>query len=149
MTEHRSPHETVIACISNSVSFMLGRGARAAMREAGKKASWEIWPDLPENTSFEEAAELMRNGVASLQGFGEFTLKQKCEDGSFEIEFKNCNFAQYVPESGQPCGEQAICFLGFGLVEETLRRLTGQKMEVKLIRRDETCGICHETALPR
>jgi len=149
MTDHRSPQETVIACISNSVSFMLGRGARAAMREAGKKASWEIWPGLPEQVPFEEAASLMREGVASLKGFGAFKLVQQCEDGSYDIEFANCGFAQYVTESGQPCGEQAICFFGFGLVEETMRRLIGQKVEVKLITRDDACGVCREKAIPR
>ena len=121
MTDHRSPQETVIACISNSVSFMLGRGARAAMRE----------------------------GVASLKGFGDFSLIQECEDGSYDIEFTNCGFAQYVTQSGQPCGEQAICFFGFGLVEETMRRLIAQKVEVKLITRDDACGVCREKAIPR
>lgn len=144
-----SPQKTVIACISNSVSSMLGRGSRAAMREAGKAASKEIWPELPENASFEEAARIMHEGIAALEGFGDFNLKAQREDGGFEIEFKNCGFADYTNESGEACGEQAICFFGFGLVEETLRRLIGKKFQVKLVERDDGCGMCREEAIPR
>jgi len=144
-----SPQETVIASISNAVTFMMGAGARIPMREAGKNASSAVWPELPENASFEEAARIMHEGIAALKGFGDFKLTQENEDGSYNIEFRNCGFAQFTEQSDQPCGEQAICYFGFGLVEETLRRLTGQKVQVKLIERDDGCGICHEQAIPR
>lgn len=144
-----TPQDTVIACISNSISAMLGRGSRAAMREAGKAASHEIWPTLPENQPFEEVARIMHDGVAALNGFGDFNLKAQHDDGSFEIEFQNCGFSQYTEQSGEACGEQPICFFGYGLVEETLRRMTGNKMQVKLINRDDTGGICQEVAVPR
>jgi len=150
MTDRQlSPQETVIASISNAVTFMMGVGSKVAMREAGKQASNAVWPDLPENASFEEAARIMHDGIASLEGFGEFKLTQQNEDGSYNIEFQNCGFAQFTAQSGQPCGEQAICYFGFGLVEETLRRMTGKKVQVKLIERDDACGVCHEQAIPR
>lgn len=144
-----SPQQTVIASISNAVTFMMGAGSRIAMREAGKQTSKAVWPELPENASFEEAARLMHEGIASLEGFGEFKLTGQNDDGAYRIEFRNCGFAQYTQSSGQPCGEQAICYFGFGLVEETLRRLTGQRVQVKLVERDEACGVCRELATPR
>ncbi|MCG6863537.1 MAG: hypothetical protein LJE70_20105 [Chromatiaceae bacterium] len=144
-----SPQETVIASISNAITFMMGAGSKIAMREAGKQASRDIWPSLPENASFEEAARIMHDGIAALEGFGEFQLVRQDDDGSYQIEFKECGFARFTAQSGQPCGEQAICYFGFGLVEETLRRLTGAKVQVKLIEQDDTCAICHEQAIPR
>jgi len=144
-----SPQETVIASINNAVTFMMGAGSKVAMREAGKQASKSVWPTLPENASFEEAAGIMHDGIASLEGFGEFNLTGENDDGSYEIEFKNCAFSQFTGQSGQPCGDQAICYFGFGLVEETLRRLTGKKVQVKLMEREEACDVCHEKAIPR
>jgi predicted hydrocarbon binding protein len=144
-----SPQETVIASISNAVTFMMGAGSKIAMREAGKQASRAVWSSLPEKVSFEEAARIMYEGIASLEGFGEFQLTQENDDGSYEITFKDCGFAQFTTQSGQPCGEQAICYFGFGLVEETLFRMTGKKVQVKLIERDDACGVCHERAIPR
>lgn len=150
MTEPQlSPQEVVIASISNAITFMMGAGSKIAMREAGKQASVAVWPDLPSETSFEEAGRIMHEGIASLHGFGEFKLLSQGEDGAYNIEFKNCAFAQFTPHSGQPCGQQAICYFGFGLVEETLRRLTGSKVQVKLVERDEACGVCYEQAIPR
>lgn len=144
-----SPQETVIASINNAVTFMMGAGSKIAMREAGKQASNALWPSLPENASFDEAGRIMHEGVAALEGFGDFKLTRQNEDGSYEIEFQNCAFAQFTTQSGQPCGEQAICYFGFGLVEETLRRLTGKKVQVKLIEHDDACGVCRERAIPR
>lgn len=144
-----SPQQKVIANIQTSVTFMLGKGARATMREAGKAASRDLWPELPSGVSFGEAAHIMHEGVKSLDGFGEFNLRRQREDGVYEIEFKNCAFAQFTTSSGQPCGEQAICFFGFGLVEETMRRLMGKRVQVQLIERDENDCVCRETATPR
>lgn len=143
-----TPDQKIIASISNSISFMLGRGSRAAMREAGKAASGELWPELPEGVSPDKAAEIMRGGVAALKGFGEFALFPQ-GDGTYKIAFKDCGFAEFRAASGEECGQQAICFFGFGLVEETLRRLTGTKFQVKLEERDDSCGTCHEVAIPR
>ncbi|WP_207168635.1 hypothetical protein [Thiocystis violacea] len=144
-----SPQETVIASISNAITFMMGAGSKIAMREAGKQASTSVWPELPSNASFEDAGRIMHDGIAALEGFGDFRLTSQNEDGSYSIEFRDCAFAQFTPHSGQPCGQQAICYFGFGLVEETLYRLTGKKVQVKLIERDEACGVCHEQAIPR
>jgi len=147
-TNDLTTDQTVISCMSNSISFMLGRGARATMREAGKEASHELWPDLPDNPSPEEMASIMKAGVANLKGFGEFDLMPQGDD-QYKIDFKRCSFSQFTEKSGAPCGEQAICFFGFGLVEETLRRMTGKKMVVKLTQRDDDTETCHELAVPR
>jgi len=144
-----SPQEIVIASISNAVTFLMGAGSKVTMREAGKQASTSVWPNLPENASFEEAARVMHEGIASLEGFGDFKLTQENDDGSYNIEFRDCGFAQFTAQSGQPCGQQAICYFGFGLVEETLRRMTGKKVQVTLSDRDDAGGICHECAIPR
>jgi predicted hydrocarbon binding protein len=143
-----SPDQTVLANISNSISSMLGRGSRATMREAGKAASKDLWPNLPEHADPEQVAAIMQEAIAALDGFGELCIEPQA-DGSFKIQFKNCRFAQFTEKSGEPCGQQAICFFGFGLVEETLRRMTGTKMVVSLERRDEEAGVCYETATPR
>lgn len=97
----------------------------------------------------EEAAKIMHDGVASLQGFGDLQLSTQNPDGSIDIVFTDCAFAEFVHESGQPCGSQAICYFGFGMVEETLRRLMGQRVMVKLLERDDGCGVCREVAIPR
>lgn len=146
-----TPEQTVISSISNSVSMMLGRGARAAMREAGKEASHQLWPTLPENVSPEEISRIMHEGVASLAGFGEFKMKptENVDTNGYEISFKDCAFAEFTEQSGAPCGEQAICFFGFGLVEESIRRMSGAKMQVKLVQHDDATRICHEVAMPR
>lgn len=144
-----SPQEIIIASISNAITLMMGAGSKITMREAGKQASTSVWPELPSNASFEEAERIMHEGIAAMQGFGDFRLTKQNEDGSYSIEFKDCAFAQFTPNSGQPCGQQAICYFGFGLVEETLYRLTGKKVQVKLIERDDACGVCHEQATPR
>ena len=112
-------------------------------------ASNELWPELPENASFDEVQKIMHEGVAAVEGFGDFNLKAPNEEGIYEIEFSNCGFAEYTNASGEACGEQPICFFGYGLVEETLRRMTGQKMQVKLLKRDDDRNSCHEVAIPR
>ena len=143
-----TPDQKVIAAISNSISFMLGRGSRAAMREAGKAASHDLWEDLPENASKEQVSQVMHEGVQALKGFGEFNIVGN-DDDSYTIAFKNCGFSAFTETSGEPCGQQPICYFGFGLVEETLRRMTGQKFQVTLTKRDDSTGTCHEVAMPR
>ncbi len=120
MTDRQlSPPETVIASISNATTFLMGAGYKIARREAGKQASKAVWPELPGNVSFENAAHIMDQGIASLHGFGDFKLTKRNDDGLYDIELRNYAFAQLSASRGQPCGEQAICNRGFGLVEET------------------------------
>ena len=143
-----TPDQKVIAAISNSISSMLGRGSRAAMREAGKAASHDLWPALPENVSRDEIPKIMHEGVRSLNGFGEFHISPNSDD-TYTIAFQKCGFSAFTEASGEPCGQQPICFFGFGLVEETLRRLTGKKFQVALTERDDQTETCHEIATPR
>ena len=50
---------------------------------------------------------------------------------------------------GLKVGEQPICFFGFGLVEETYKRLTGIESKVELVSYDSDHRTCHETCTPR
>lgn len=140
--------DVIIGEIQNAVSKLLGTGASAVMRQAGMSASKKIWPDLPSGKTPEEAGAIMAEGVKDLGGFGEFSITG-VEDGVAKIEFKNCFFAGLSKESGQPVGHQPICHFGFGLVEETFKRLTGIAAKVELVRRDDGTGTCFETATPR
>ena len=142
------PKDIIIAEISNTVSKLVGASAAAVMRQAGASASRRLWPDLPEGKSVDEAGAIMREGVKQLGGFGEFELKSDGNGGA-EIQFQSCFFASMTTQSGQPCGQQAICHFGFGLVEETLRRLTGIRARVDLVRHDAEKVICYEIAKPR
>lgn len=90
----------------------------------------------------------MREGVGGLGGFGDFQLTGDANGGA-RITFQNCFFASMSKQSGQPCGQQAICHFGFGLVEETLRRLTGTRARVELERHDPNTTTCYEIATPR
>lgn len=147
-TSSLNPDQMVLANISNSISSMLGRGSRATMREAGKAASNDLWPDLPEQADSTQIAKTISDAIAALDGFGECGIEPQ-SNGNYKIQFKNCRFAQFAEKSGEPCGQQAICYFGFGLVEETLYRMTGTKMTVTLDHRDDETGVCFETAAPR
>lgn len=138
----------IIGEISNAISELLGSSAAAVMRRAGMKASNSIWPELPSGKSPQEAAQMMHDAVEKLGGFGNFTMEAK-DDGFGEIQFHDCAFAEFSKSSGKPCGEQPICYFGFGLVEETYKRLTGHQAKVVLVKRDEGKGICFETATPK
>jgi predicted hydrocarbon binding protein len=140
--------DIIIGEIQNAVSKLLGTGAAALMRQAGISASAKIWPDLPSGKTPEEAGAIMSEGVKGLGGFGEFSIIG-VEDGVVKIQFKQCFFAGLSKESGQPVGHQPICHFGFGLVEETFKRLTGIVTKVELAQRDDGCATCFETATPR
>ncbi len=140
--------DIIIGEIQNAVSKLLGSSAAALMRQAGMSASLKIWPDLPTGKTPEEAGAIMADGIRDLGGFGEFCLPG-IEDGVAKIQFKECYFARLTEDSGKPCGEQPICHFGFGLVEETYRRLTGVATRVELVRRDDATQTCFETATPR
>jgi hypothetical protein len=140
--------DIIIGEISNAVSKLLGTSSMALMRTAGKSASYKIWPELPSGKTPEEAGVIMTAGVKGLGGFGNFSIAS-IDDGVAKIEFCNCLFAELRKESGKECGEQAICYFGFGLVEETYKRLTGTQVKVELVKRDDGSGICFETATPR
>jgi len=142
------PKDIIIAEISNTVSKLVGSSAAAVMRQAGASASRRMWPDLPEGKSVDEAGAIMQEGVKQLGGFGDFHLSSDGNGGA-KIEFNKCFFASMTGQSGMPCGQQAICHFGFGLVEETLRRLTGQRMRVELVRHDSDTVTCYEIARAR
>ena len=140
--------DIIIGEIQNAVSKLLGTGAAAVMRQAGISASLKIWPDLPSGKTPEEAGAIMAQGVKDIGGWGEFSIAG-VEDGVAKIQFKQCFFAGLAKESGQAVGQQPICYFGFGLVEETFKRLTGITAKVELVRRDDGTGTCFETATPR
>ncbi|MEN8208910.1 MAG: hypothetical protein ABFR50_06640 [Candidatus Fermentibacteria bacterium] len=141
--------DLIIAEISSTITSVLGSSASAVMRKAGLQASRRIWPDLPSGKSVKEAGEIMAKGISDLGGFGDFNLVPGDDPNSGVIEFKKCAFSAFVESSGQPCGKQAICYFGFGLVEETFFRLTGIRAKVELVNRDDGTEICFETATPR
>jgi hypothetical protein len=140
--------DIILGEIQSAISKLLGTGAAAVMRQAGISASAKIWPDLPSGKTPEEAGIIMSQGVKALGSWGDFSISS-IEGGVAKIEFKQCFFASLSKESGQPVGEQPICHFGFGLVEETFRRLTGIRAKVALVRRDDGCQTCFETATPR
>ncbi len=142
------PKDIIIGEIQNIVSKMMGNSAGALMRRAGMNASYKIWPELPTGKTIMEAGELMQEGVKGLGGFGDFSIVGD-EDGIAKIEFKGCYFASLTEGSGKSCGQQPICFFGFGLVEETFKRITGIQTKVELINRDDNTTTCFETATPR
>lgn len=135
--------EMIIGEISNAISQLLGSSAAAVMRRAGINASRTLWPDLDTGLNPEQAAKLMHDGVGALEGFGEFNLIPDGNGGG-KIQFKDCAFASFREKSGQPCGKQPICYFGFGLVEETYKRLTGKRVKVELEDRDDMNCVCHE-----
>jgi predicted hydrocarbon binding protein len=141
--------DLIISEISSAITSVLGTSAAAVMRKAGRQASLHIWPDLPSGKSVAEAGEIMAQGVSALGGFGDFKMVPGDDPSSGVIEFKDCAFSAFVEASGQPCGQQAICFFGFGLVEETFFRLTGTRAKIELVSRDDGTKICFETATPR
>jgi len=142
------PKDIIIGEIQNSLAKMMGSSAGALMRRAGMNASHKIWPELPTGKGIMDAGEIMKAGVQSLGGFGDFAIVAN-DNGIAKIEFTGCYFASLTKDSGKPCGEQPICFFGFGLVEETFKRLTGIQTKVVLVSRGEEKEICFETATPR
>jgi predicted hydrocarbon binding protein len=134
--------------IQSTVSKLIGTGSAAVMREAGRSASHKLWPDLPAGKTPEEAGAIMAEGVKEVGGWGESSITG-VDDGVAKIEFKQCYFASLSKESGQPIGHQPICHFGFGLVEETFKRLTGITAKVELVKRDDGTETCFETATPR
>ena len=142
------PKDIIIGEIQNSLAKMMGSSAGALMRQAGINASHKIWPELPTGKGIMEAGEIMKAGVQSLGGFGDFAIVAD-NDGIAKIQFAGCYFASLTKDSGKPCGEQPICFFGFGLVEETFKRLTGVQAKVELVTRDDGSTTCFETATPR
>ena len=143
-----NPKDVIIGEIQNTVSKMMGSSSAALMRMAGKSASYKIWPELPTDKTILEAGEIMKEGIADMGGFGDFSIVGD-KDGTAQIEFKGCYFASLTEGSGKPCGQQPICFFGFGLVEETFKRLTGIQTKVELVNREDGTAVCFETATPR
>ena len=135
---------TIISSTNQSLSKLLGTSAGAVMRQAGIIASRELFPDLPSGLSMEEAMKVVIEGVESMKDFGDIKVSEAADD-SVNINFHNCFFSTIIGESGLECGKQAFCFFGFGLVEETMRRITGRKIRVIFNSRDDENSKCNET----
>jgi len=135
--------DIILGEIQSAMSRLLGDSAAAVMRQAGRSCSLRLWPELPGNKSPEEALTIMAESLKGLEGWGEFSVIG-IEGDTAKIQFKNCYFPTLTEASGKPCGQQPICFFGYGLLEETFRRLTGITVKVELeLRNDETCT-CNE-----
>ena len=142
------PKDIIIGEISNTLSKLVGQSAGAVLRRAGSQASHRLWPELPSDQTIDQAGEIMRQGVEGLGGFGAFELSDDGEGGA-RIQFRDCFFATMTDDPAKKCGRQPICFFGFGLVEETLMRLTGIRTRVEIVRHDVETSTCHEVARPR
>lgn len=135
--------DLILGEIQSAMSKLFGDSAAAVMRQAGRSCSSRLWPELPGGKSPEEALNIMSEALKALEGWGEFSVAG-IEGDKVKIQFKNCYFPTFTEESGKPCGQQPICFFGFGLLEETFKRLTGIPVKVELdVRDDQTCT-CHE-----
>ncbi len=141
--------DIIVGELQDAVGATLGASAAAVMRRAGKAASARLWPELPQGLSAEEAGAVMAEGIAQLGSFGEFRITGVDGDGAVRIEFARCYFASLAGPDGERCGKQPICSFGFGLVEETLYRLTGRRTRVTLTRHDPATVTCFEEARPR
>lgn len=142
------PRNIIIAKISGGLSDMLGAvGAHAAMRSSGASTSEFLWPDWPDALAPEEACDLLSE---SLKNVGIFDNVRMRVDGELiRIEVKGCEFSHLGNFESSPIGERSVCFFGFGLIEKSLKRLTGKAYRIALERRDDVQDVCFETATPR
>lgn len=142
------PRNVIIAKISGGLSDMLGAvGAHAAMRSSGAATSSDLWPDWPNELDEVEACELLS---ASLKKVGIFEDVGMQVDGDLiRLEVRGCEFAHLGNFEASAPGERAVCFFGYGLIEKSLKRLTGKAYRIALEHRDEAQDICFEVATPR
>ncbi len=144
--DHR---DMIVGEIQKAMGATLGPSAAAVMRKAGMEASRTLWPELPSGVSLTEAGRILHDGIAELGSFGDFTIAGEEADGAAKIRFQGCYFASLAGEGGAMCGKQPICSFGFGMVEETLHRLTGRRTRVTLVEHDPSTVTCEERATPR
>ena len=139
------PRNVVIARISTGITDMLGAvGARATMRDAGRNSSDYIWTDWPSNLSPDEACGLLSEALTKV---GIFTAVEMKPDGeNLAIKINGCEFSRLGNFDSAAIGERSVCFFGFGLIERSLQRLTGQQFRVSLERHEASTGTCFEVA---
>jgi len=139
------PRNIIIARISSGLTDMLGAvGAHATMRDSGRSSSDFLWTDWPSNLSPDEACSLLSEALSHVGIFTSVELKPDGEN--IAIQVKGCEFAHLGNFEDAAIGSRSVCFFGFGLIERSLERLTGQRFRVSLERRDEAADTCFEIA---
>lgn len=139
------PRNVILARISTGLSEMLGSmGAHATMRDMGNHSSAELWPDWPTGLSVDEACSLLQDALSNIGTFKKVEMSP--EGDKVNILIHGCEFNQLGQIESNPVGERAICFFGFGLIEKSLERLTGEQYRVELKHHDEASDTCHEIA---
>ncbi|MFH0926780.1 MAG: hypothetical protein V1872_14300 [bacterium] len=122
----------------------VGKSDLAVMRKAGNNGSGIFFPNLPSNLSLVEASKKLEEGVSSLEVFGELKVA-KVEGLTVKVEFCDCLISRILKDAGFECGTQAPCYFGFGLVDETLKRLTGKKCTMSFDSHDTGKKLCFES----
>lgn len=142
------PRNIIIAKISGGMSDMLGAvGAHAAMRSSGAASSGDLWPDWPSGLAAEEACSLLSESLRHVGIFEDISMRT---DGDvIHIEVKGCEFSRLGDYESAPIGDRSVCFFGFGLIEKSLKRLTGKAYRIALDHRDDVQDVCFEIATPR
>lgn len=139
------PRNVIIARISSGLTDMLGAvGAHAAMRDSGRTTSDFLWAEWPSNLSPDEACSLLSAALAHIGIFNAVELKPDGENISIQVS--GCEFSRLGDFENAAIGDRSVCFFGFGLIERSLERLTGQRFRVSLERRDEATDTCFEVA---
>lgn len=139
------PRNVILARISTGLSDMLGRmGAHATMRDMGTHSSLELWPEWPQNLPTEEACTLLSEALSNIGTFEQVQLEPEGE--SVRIHIKGCEFNHLGKVESSPVGQRSICFFGFGLIEKSLERLTGNLYRVELLHHNPDEDTCHEIA---
>ena len=143
------PRNIIIAKISGGMSDMLGAvGAHAAMRSSGANSSEDLWPDWPSNLALDEALSLLKDSLEHVGIFQQVDLSAH-DNNTIRLEVKGCEFSRLGNYEASPVGDRSVCFFGFGLIEKSLKRLTGKAYRVALDHRDEALDVCFEIASPR
>lgn len=134
----------VFQSIQKALYQTVGKSDLAVMRRAGNVGSYVFFPELPTNLSLSEAAKALEKGVVSLEVFGSLKCVSVSQD-KIEVEFNDCLISRIMKDAGLECGTQAPCYFGFGLVDETIKRLTGRKATMSFNKHDGDKKICFET----
>lgn len=139
------PRNVILARISYGLSEMLGQmGAHATMRDMGTHSSAELWPDWPANLNINDACTLLSDALSHIGTFDSVNLA--AEGDSIRINIKGCEFNRLGKIEANPVGERSICFFGFGLIEKSLERLTGNQYRVELVHHNAEQDTCEEIA---
>lgn len=139
------PRNVILARISTGLTEMLGRmGAHATMRDMGTHSSEELWPQWPDNLTAEDACDLLGDALSNIGTFDQVDMKP--EGDAVAIRIKGCEFNHLGQVEASPVGQRSICFFGFGLIEKSLERLTGNQYRVELIHHDAETDTCKEIA---